>query len=321
MVKRRIIVFFDGTWNTPDNAGQVTNVVKLLRAIPSMDGDISQITFYDKGVGTGGFSDRIIGGVSGKGLDENVIDGYRFLSNNYVHGDEIYIFGFSRGAYTARSLAGFIGLIGLIQPMHLGRKLIEVITIMRQNIKKEYKQAAIGRIDLQSIKKVPIECVGVWDTVGALGIPGDLGRHLYWKPYSFSDVEVGSNIKVSLHAVAIDEKRSAFAPTLWASQNGAPPLDNQIVEQVWMPGVHSNIGGSYPDSRLSDISLSWMVARVTKHTNLILDEKCLPNPDSFESNIAGTGYESRSTLYLTSRLYPYQRLINQTLPDGRGIGE
>jgi hypothetical protein len=132
-------------------------------------------------------------------------------------------------------------------------------------------------------------------------------------------VELSSKLNVSLHAVAIDEKRSAFAPTLWVSPTGAPPRDDQIVEQVWMPGVHSNVGGSYADTGLSDIALRWMAARVRAHTGLVLDEDYLA--EICKPNVAGTGYESRSAMYQTSKLYPYQRLINQTVPAGKGIGE
>jgi len=109
MAKRRLIVFFDGTWQEPANTPEPTNVVKLLRAVPSSDKDVSQIVFYDRGVGTGDVIDKIRGGAFGNGLLENVVDGYRFLGNNYQPGDEIFIFGFSRGAFTARSLAGLIG--------------------------------------------------------------------------------------------------------------------------------------------------------------------------------------------------------------------
>lgn len=319
MAKRRLIVFFDGTWNTPDKGSEITNVVKLLRAIPARDGDISQICYYDRGVGTGDFTDRIIGGASGKGLTENVIDGYRFLGNNYAPGDEIYIFGFSRGAYTARSLAGFIGITGMHKPSSLGWPLEEVIKVCHCDMDRDAKRAAIDDLKADAFADVQIRCVGVWDTVGSLGIPGDFGRKFYLKPYLFPDVELGEIVDVALHGVAIDEKRSAFSPTLWVSADGKPTREGQIVEQVWLPGVHSNIGGSYADSGLSDIALDWMVKRIEKHTDLVVDKDylagiCAPNS-------AGIGYESRSNTYFSSRMYPYQRLINQTAPDGKGFGE
>lgn len=321
MAIRRLVVCFDGTWNTPDSGPEPTNVVKILRAVRNRDDrDISQFVFYDKGVGTGGFTDRIAGGASGAGLNENVVDGYRFLGNNYEDGDEIYIFGFSRGAYTARSLVGLIDLAGILKPMHLGRDLQHVVETYRDGtLARAEKDRRVAAGNYDRYAAVKIKCVGVWDTVGSLGIPGDLGRQLYLKGHHFNNVQLNAQVDVALHAVAIDEKRSAFAPTLWVSEDGQPVRRDQVVEQVWFPGVHSNVGGSYPDTGLSDTALDWMVKRVIKHTDLAFDDRylgavCKPRVD-------GIGYESRSALYLTSKYYPYERLIRQTVPEGRGFGE
>ncbi len=320
MPLRRLIVCFDGTWNTPDNGANPTNVVKLLRSIKSRDGDVPQIVFYDKGVGTGGICDRVAGGASGAGLTENVIDGYRFLGNNYEPGDEIYIFGFSRGAYTARSLGGLIGLAGVLGPAHLGGALTKVLEVYRDGTTTgDEKRNHIAALNLRDRHDARIRCIGVWDTVGSLGIPGDLGRQMLPKAYYFNDTMLSPKVDVALHAIAIDEKRSAFSPTMWVRQKGVSPPEHQIVEQVWFSGVHSNIGGSYENAGLSDIALDWMVKRVTKHTDLKTDSAYLGRvcrPD-----VEGTGYESRGALYFTSKYYPYQRLINQTLPAGSGFGE
>lgn len=319
MAARRLALFFDGTWNTPDKGDQPTNVVKMLRAVVKKDGNVSQLVFYDLGVGTGNFVDKLTGGISGAGLTQNVIDGYRFLGNNYAPGDEIYLFGFSRGAYTARSLAGLIGLVGVVRPRHLGRRLYEVLAICRSKADAGKKRERLDALNLDRFDPVGIRCVGVWDTVGSLGIPGDLGRQYRLKAYDFHDVELGHAVDVGLHAVAIDEKRSAFAPTLWVSADGKPKRDGQIIEQVWFPGVHSNVGGSYADAGLSDIALAWMAGRVSKHTALALDDDYLAEYCS--PNAAGRGYESRSLLYQTSKIYPYQRLIDQKVPEGSGFGE
>lgn len=132
MALRRLVVCFDGTWNTPDKGDVPTNVVGMVRAVRALDdGGVSQIVFYDKGVGTTNRIDSILGGAFGTGLLENVLDGYRFVANNYEPGDEIFIFGFSRGAYTARSLAGLIGLAGLLNPVDLGRRLQTVVETYR----------------------------------------------------------------------------------------------------------------------------------------------------------------------------------------------
>ncbi|MBO6809139.1 DUF2235 domain-containing protein [Thalassospira sp.] len=318
MTKRRLIVFFDGTWQEPANTPQPTNVVKLLRAVPSSAGDVPQVVFYDRGVGTGNVVDRLRGGAFGNGLLENVVDGYRFLGNNYQPGDEIFIFGFSRGAFTARSLAGLIGLCGLLKPPYLGHPLQDDIAkIASSDLSTEAKRTKISTLDIEAHKDVPIECVGVWDTVGSLGIPGDWGRLAIPKNYHFHDVQLGSNVRVALHAMAIDEKRSAFSPTLWVKRKGAKLPDKQIVEQVWFPGVHSNVGGSYDDCRLSDITLDWMAKRVTKHTGLKLDNPSLKA--HLSPAIDGRGYESRTTMYFSSHAYPYQRLINQIAPEEKTL--
>ncbi|MBI4970029.1 MAG: DUF2235 domain-containing protein [Rhodospirillales bacterium] len=318
----RLVVFFDGTWNTPDNGSQSTNVVKLLRATPCEDSPFKtrQITFYDRGVGTGNMLDKIVGGASGEGLSENVMDGYRFLANNYMPGDEIYVFGFSRGAYTARSLVGFIAAGGLLHPERLGKDLVKVIEICRNTAKLDTRKKAIQDLNLARYADVRIKCVGVWDTVGSLGIPGDLGRRFLPDIYRFHDVQLSSAVDVALHAVAIDEKRSAFAPTLWVGPKEKPTFDGQIVEQVWFAGVHSNIGGSYADNKLSDITLDWMIKRVRKHTELAISWKDIVAADA-SKYVDGKGYESRSGFYVDSKLYPYQRLINQLVPEGDGFGE
>ena len=131
MAKRRLILCLDGTWNSNDKSDKVTNVVKMLRSVPAVDSQgVSQLLYYGRGVGTGS-GDKLRGGFSGAGLDDNIIDGFRFLGNNYNPGDEIFIFGFSRGAYTARSLAGLINTAGILQPNCLGRALDDLITIYR----------------------------------------------------------------------------------------------------------------------------------------------------------------------------------------------
>lgn len=314
----RLVVCFDGTWNTPDKGVEPTNVVHMVRAVRSRDDDgTPQLVFYDKGIGSAGGTDRITGGGFGKGLTENVLDGYRFLANNHAPGDEIYIFGFSRGAYTARSLAGLLGLAGLLPPRSLGRGLDAVMAIYRRpDVDRAARQAEIEGLGLGDRRAAPIRCVGVWDTVGSLGIPGDIGRGL--KKHYFHDVELGANIDLGLHAVALDEKRAAFSPTLWVTPDGAPVRSDQTIEQVWFPGVHSNVGGSYPDPGLSDIAMDWMARRVDALTCLALDRSAL-RPVGPE-NAAARAVESRSLLYKGSVLYPYQRLINGEVPAYEGFG-
>lgn len=319
MLRRRLIVCFDGTWNTPDSGSKPTNVVKLLRAVRNQDDDVSQICFYDKGVGTGGPIDRLLGGASGKGLTNNMVDGYRFLANNAGAADEIYIFGFSRGAYTARSLVGFIGLAGLLSPLDLGWGLEQVMLIYRaRGLSAAEKRAKIDQLGLSRRTDVGIRCVGVWDTVGSLGIPGDFGRR-FSKKYYFQDVQLSDRVDVALHAMAIDEKRGAFAPTLWVRDKDTEGINGQIVEQVWFSGVHSNVGGSYPDSGLSDTALDWMIKRVADTTDLKFDDDYVKK--HIEPSHLGDGIDSRTILYKSSVVYPYRRLIQQCIPKGSTWGD
>ncbi len=141
---RRFVTCFDGTWNAPDKGANPTNVVKMVRTIRNVDDDgVTQVTFYDKGVGTAGGTDKFVGGGLGVGLTANVVDGYRFFANNYVPGDELYIFGFSSGAYTARSLAGLIGIAGLLDPTELGESMTKVKDIYRDpDVEPADKRAA-----------------------------------------------------------------------------------------------------------------------------------------------------------------------------------
>lgn len=201
------------------------------------------------------------------------------------------------------------------------KKAIEIYR--DEKLDREQKLEQMHELDaefgFERKKDVPIRCVGVWDTVGALGIPGDLGRRLVRKPY-FHDVQLDDKVQVALHAVAIDEKRSAFAPTLWVrKKDGPPPPAGQTVEQVWFSGVHSNVGGSYADAGLSDIAFDWMIKRVHELTGLEFDQDYIAHyvkPDTY-----GKGVESRTLpLYAESRAYPYQRLLDQIVPEDGGFG-
>ena len=312
---RRLIVCFDGTWNTPDSKNGITNVVKMVRAIKPKDAGVSQITFYDKGVGTGGPIDKLLGGATGKGLKGNVIDGYRFLANNYQPGDEIYIFGFSRGAYTARFCAGLIAFCGLLHPKHLGKDLTEHVLGLYLDRSKKHELDQMG---FDRHQDVPIACLGVWDTVGSLGIPTDWGRQILGGKYYFSDSILSPQVKIGLHAIAIDEKRGTFPPTLWVYDETKGPPTGQELEQVWFAGAHGNVGGGVPDAGLSDIAFDWMVKRVQHHTPLCFDQGYLDAHVSPKQD--GKGYETRTGLYWTSHLHAYQRLINQILPSGKGPG-
>jgi uncharacterized protein (DUF2235 family) len=252
---RRLVVCCDGTWNTPEKEN-VTNVVGVARAVkPRDDNGNHQVVFYDWGIGTGNFLDRFVGGVAGKGLDQNMRDASRFLVHNYLPGDQIFLFGFSRGAYTVRSLVGFIRNCGLLKKAHSGR-ILEAFEIYRSTKPTMHPDASAAKAFAATYsRQVSIRFLGVWDTVGALGIPIKSRRKR--ARYEFHDTRLSSIVDHAYHALAIDERRRPFSPTLWTTK---PRRTN--TRQVWFAGVHSDVGGCYADDHgLADIALEWMADR------------------------------------------------------------
>lgn len=300
MRKKRLILCFDGTWNTLRDTSALTNVVRLANLVTVEADGVDQISYYNSGVGGGGPIDRYLGGFFGVGLKNNVKRGLTFLALNYEDGDEIYLFGFSRGAYTARAVAGVIGTAGIprdISNVETHWDKYQQIAKLRPDHKwpkdspKRLKaEAAIDKLkeeliplsrntndDDTRLVEIPIRCVGVWDTVGAYGIPlgfglSSLARSFTYWTRGFRDTHFGTTVKLGLHAVAIDERRRPFAPTFWTRRPDLPPDTKIPVEQVWFAGVHSNIGGGYIDRGLSDLALVWMMAEVQKRTDLRFNE-------------------------------------------------
>ncbi|MBL4667470.1 MAG: DUF2235 domain-containing protein, partial [Sneathiella sp.] len=257
----------DGTWNEPEEKSESvhdkdepTNVLKIIRGVQPVDPKgVTQIAYYQTGVGTGGVFDKIIGGGLGTGLSDNIMEAYRFIANNHVDGDEIFLFGFSRGAYSARALAGLIGAVGLLAKEHLAY-LPEIYEYYRTP--PEERDGSSGDELLKSLsplprKDIPIEFIGVWDTVGALGAPTPFLKKWTHKSVGFHDTELGKDVRNAFHALAISERRRSFKPDLWTGKEGP----DQKVEQVWFAGVHSNVGGSYQRTVLSNGSLKWMVEK------------------------------------------------------------
>ena len=244
-----------------------TNVVKIARMVrPQASDGTEQKVYYDRGVGTGDFIDRIFGGLFGIGLKHNVIEAYRFLSQHYCPGDEIWLFGFSRGAYTVRRVAGMLRKCGLL-PGELDGEARAAATDEAYEIFVRREGADQGGADSQAAldfrgktrsPRIPVRFIGVWDTVGAYGIGGVLGQ-LAGKA-RFHDSLLSSDVQFACHAVAIDERRAAFRPTLWEQTDGGR-AKGQVLAQSWFTGAHSNVGGGYQDSGLSDIALHWMAAR------------------------------------------------------------
>ena len=324
---RNIVLCFDGTWNR-DDGEQPTNVVKTSRALaPRTASGVEQLRYYDRGVGTGRF-DRVRGGVLGLGLALNVEQAYVWLSGHYRSGDRLYLFGYSRGAYTARSLAGLIGLCGIpaldrcVAAGRLVRDMaFEGMSIYRlpggarrreraARFAEVWSFSGAGSVDSAAVSG-PSGCtvhfVGVWDTVGALGVPIS---GLYWmgaRRRRFHDVGLGRHIGHACHAIAVDEQRRPFAPTLWRSA----PVPVQPVEQLWFPGVHGDVGGGIRRPALSDGALLWMWSKAWgAGLGFRPADVGAVKPDPF-----GVQGESLSIAY---RLWgPYDRPIGERSVEGR----
>ena len=261
-MKKRIVICADGTWNRPEkDLGEdfPTNVLRLARAIMPMGADAApQQVFYDWGVGS--YYDSAVGGATGRGLHKNIMDDYRYIVQNYAPGDELFLFGFSRGAYTIRSLCGLINNCGILQ--RPDANLIQEAFELYKNPDDDFKPEGPGSIAFRekhahSNSSREVKFVGVWDTVGAMGIPiSFLG--LFDDKDEFYDTKIGRNVRIARHAMAVDEHRQDFKPTVWK------PRENMDMKQVWFTGAHSDVGGSYqpdPDgSLLADIPLGWMMA-------------------------------------------------------------
>lgn len=300
---KRLALFLDGTWN---RSGDNTSVWRLRSLCAPKDRHGKpQLIYYDSGVGTQ-FGEKISGGMFGAGIDENVQAAYQWLVENYSDGDEIFIFGFSRGAFTARSLAGMISICGLLKPgtpLGVGQLYTRYRHVDRnhQSIRKILadKEKSVQPSEREDIwlardsRPVDITMIGVWDTVAALDMPG-IGIH------EFLDPNLRLDMKNAFHALAIDENRHKFAPTLWTQsspkEDGPPKIkrDFSTVEQRWFVGAHANVGGGYPSDALPQIPLRWLA---DKAQGLGLELKAAvdveqdaardPVDDSYASFLAG----------------------------------
>jgi uncharacterized protein (DUF2235 family) len=254
-VGRKIILCFDGTNN--EYAATNTNVVKLYAMLDRSKGD--QFAYYQPGIGT--FPPPGMWGKIKKWivtrldlaiawlLEEHVTDGYRFLMRYYQDGDQIFIFGFSRGAYTARALAGMIHKVGLLSQ---GNE--ELIPFAWAQYKRETDWSISGGFRKTFCRKVSIDFIGLWDTVSSVG--------WLWHPEYLEFTANNPSVKVVRHAVAMDERRSYFVQNLWGHDPNIPT----DIEQVWFAGVHCDVGGGYveAESGLSKIALKWMVEEAKK---------------------------------------------------------
>jgi len=237
MTVRNLILLFDGTWNKAQ--GDKTNVVKLYKLLP--DTSVENI-HYEEGVGVKS-EEEILGGVFGEGIDERILGAYSFLQSRYTDkgfDNRLFIFGFSRGAYTARTFAQLLYYCGVPTPKGDCQKAWDCYYHQDGRAAEKLKQFG-DSFD------VSIEMVGVWDTVKSTLDPDRKDTTLY------------PNVKAAYHAMAIDEKRRNFPVLRFA--------EDKRITQNWFAGVHSDIGGGYPrdESQLSDITLNWMVDAARQH--------------------------------------------------------
>ena len=268
----------DGDVQVPSN---VTRIARAIKPIGTDDkgNEVPQIVFYNNGVGTGSnFLEHYIGGATGNSITEHIKDAYSFICMNYNSGDEIFILGFSRGAFTARSISSLIRSIGLLTSKGLN-DFVEIFQDWQYQNKPGWMTKYPDRpwpghkppVNEQYVRDllrkemtrpdIPIKCVGVWDTVGALGIPQmALLPQPPSKDFSFVNTEVEPNIEYAFQALALDEHRRSFSPTIWEKPEGQE-LPRQL-KQCWFPGVHADIGGSYADTDLSNLTLCWMVSNL-----------------------------------------------------------
>ena len=324
---KRLVVCFDGTWNNADNPGADTNVARIAPAICPRDNDgVPQIVLYLRGVGTTGLhAEKIFSGATGLGVDDNIRSAYMFLAQNYEEGDQIFLFGFSRGSFSARSLVGLISGSGLLRRSSLGL-LGEAWAYYRTKKPHSPDQFAANRPGTRHHQGVRIDFLGVWDTVGSMGIPGGIFADVNRDLYGFYDTGPCSIMRRACHAMAIDEHRDTFVPTFWTGK--AP--DGVSIDQVWFAGVHSDVGGGYLSRDLADIPLVWM-AKQAQAAGLQADSSALP--DETKLDPLAMQHDSSHGLFALNRLVPtyrelcgmsfdvplYQRLYQPVDTDGKLI--
>ena len=270
---KSIAIFLDGTWNTLNNNTNVWRLKSLCD--PAAPG---QVVYYSQGVGTR-IGEKVRGGVAGYGLDNEIVDAYAWLVNTFEQGDSIFIFGFSRGAYAARSLSGLISKCGVLKPgapLSIEQLYARYRHRAERTIRKLLADGSetYGTLEERWLVKycVPsnIKFVGVWDTVGSLGNPlvglrRNIARHL------FLDTHLYLSNQFAFHALALDEHRAQFKPTFWTRtvENDAttrsPARSLEQVEQRWFVGAHANVGGGYPSDILAQLPLKWLMDKAAAH--------------------------------------------------------
>lgn len=254
-MSKRIVFCADGTWQAPVNN---TNVYRLYKALTVA---ADQVTFYDDGVGAGITGlDHLLGGAFGQGILQKIQDAYTRIAHVYEPGDEIFLFGFSRGAHTARSLAGMIANCGLPTGAFTDNCVTQAFAAYRDPVNRA---SILTGLTACGLGPATIQLVGVWDTVGSLGIPAIFGG-VQENIYGFLDTGLHPDVKNACQCLALDEKREQFPATLWTSA----PAPGQTIDQIWFSGCHGDVGGGTVQgggvdagTRLCDITLGWMAAK------------------------------------------------------------
>jgi uncharacterized protein (DUF2235 family) len=253
----QLIVCCDGTWNDPADNTHIHRIRMAGRA--AFDG--GERIHYDQGVGTEK-GERLSGGALGRGLSQNVREAYQWLVRRYSDGDQLFVFGFSRGAYTVRSLTGFLNYAGLLQQADEGRieDAYEAYRLRRhERVRTRFHDSAARA----RARQVKVRFLGVFDTVGALGVPIDwikmITADLPHLNLQFHDTRLCGNVDVACQALAVDEQRGPYEPTWWEEPEPGAPRPEKVL-QVWFAGVHSDIGGGYADDKaLAEVPLGWML--------------------------------------------------------------
>ena len=262
---KRLAIFLDGTWNTLNNN---TNVWRLKSLSAETE---EQRVYYSQGVGTRR-GETARGGIAGYGIDNEIIDAYAWLIQNFDVGDEIFIFGFSRGAYTARSLSGLISKCGVLKlgaPLSIEQlydryRLYRATTIRALLGSELPKDASLEDQWLVKYSQATqIKFIGVWDTVGSLGLPVGSAEAKVHR-FRFLDTHLRLDNLNAFHALALDEHRKNFEPTFWTKtvkhgETGAADRAIDKVEQRWFVGAHANVGGGYPSDPLAQLPLKWLM--------------------------------------------------------------
>ena len=346
---KNIIICMDGTGNR-GGVARGTNVWRIYNSVDRYHPNRMQITYYDDGVGTDSVRLlRLIGGAFGVGLQRKICDAYEFFVMNYEKGDRIFLFGFSRGAFSARSLAGMICRCGLLKRKHFlsagrherDRMVKRILGAYRSEMEikgsegggksnAQKRRFHLGIDDLP-LRWVQVHFIGVWDTVDAVG--GTLGGLTAWdwlwrrvfkkRWWGFHDNDPHSDIQYAYQALALDDERKTYSPKVWTRPNNAlidPPRGaqrpEQVIEQVWFAGVHSDVGGGYPKDSLSLVPLHWMMCRARKCGLKFLQSKWNRYQESADAY--GRMHESRTGLGM---FYRYGRRAPACAPHAPAIHE